>query len=108
MPQANARTTNVNCNSKSLQVAVDRAHQGDTINVSGTCNERITVQTDNITIDGGGSAVIDGTFDAGGDQSLVTIEGRRVTLRNITVQDSPRNGIAIRRGGWAIIEGATV
>ena len=60
-PQAKGRTITVNCDNKSLQGAVDRAHQGDTINVSGTCDERITVRTDKITIDGGGSAVIDGT-----------------------------------------------
>jgi hypothetical protein len=47
-------------------------------------------------------------FDFGGDQALVTIEGRRVTLRNITVQDSPGNGITIRYSAWGTIAGATV
>ena len=105
--EAEARTINVNCAMKSLQTAVDRANPGDTLNVSGTCNELIVVGTDGVTIDGGGAATIDGT-GIGGTRSLVIVQALNVRIRNITVTDSPRSGILVRRGGSAIIEGVTV
>ena len=105
--EAEARNINVNCPMKSLQTAVDRANPGDTINVSGTCVELIVVETDGVTIDGSGTAIIDGT-NIGGSQSLVIVQALNVRIRNITVTDSPRSGILVRRGGSAIIEGTTV
>jgi nitrous oxidase accessory protein NosD len=92
---------------KSLQTAVDRANPGDTLNVSGTCVERITVGTDRVTIDGGGTATIDGV-DVAGTRSLVIVQALNVRIQNITVQRSPRHGIQVGRGGSAIIEGTTV
>ncbi len=105
--EAEARNINVNCAMKSLQAAVDRANPGDTLNVSGTCVERITVGTDDVTIDGGGTATIEGTGVAG-TSSLVGVQALNVRIQNITVQNSPGSGIQVRRGGSAIIEGTTV
>ncbi len=105
--EAEARTINVNCPSKSLQSAVERAGPGDTINVSGDCFERITVGTDGVTIDGGGTASIDGNSLVGA-QSLVVVEARNVRIQNITVTNSPGSGIDVRSNGSAIIEGTTV
>ena len=105
--EAEARIVNVNCDTKSLQSAVIRANPGDTINVSSTCNERIDVRTDDVTIDGGGTAIIDGTGLAGA-LSLVQVQALNVRIRNITVQYSPGAGIHVRSSGSAIIEGSTI
>ena len=105
--EAEARNINVNCPSKSLQSAVERANPGDTLNVSGTCVELIVVGTDDVTIDGGTTASIDGT-GIGGTQSLVVVEARNVRIQNITVTDSPGSGIHVRSNGSAIIEGTTI
>lgn len=105
--EAEARIVNVNCDTKSLQSAVDRANPGDTINVSSTCNERIDVRTDDVTIDGGGTAIIDGTGLAGA-LSLVQVQALNVRIQNITVQNSPGAGIHVRSSGSAIIEGTTI
>lgn len=105
--EAEARIVNVNCDTKSLQSAVIRANPGDTINVSSTCNERIDVRTDDVTIDGGGTAIIDGTGLAGA-LSLVQVQALNVRIQNITVQNSPGAGIHVRSSGSAIIEGTTI
>ena len=105
--EAEARIVNVNCDTKSLQSAVIRANPGDTINVSSTCNERIDVRTDDVTIDGGGTAIIDGTGLAGA-LSLVQVQALNVRIQNITVQYSPGAGIHVRSSGSAIIEGTTI
>jgi nitrous oxidase accessory protein NosD len=64
---AYANTIKVNCNKgKTISDALSKANSGDTINVSGICNENITITKDrinliadiNTTIRGGGSDVI--------------------------------------------------
>lgn len=105
--EAEARNINVDCDTKSLQTAVERANPGDTINVSGICNERIDVRTDGVTIDGGDVATIDGT-NLGGAESLVVVEARNVRIQNITVTHSPGAGIHVRSSGSVIIEGTTI
>lgn len=58
--QVESRTINLNCNSsKTLQNAVNRANPGDTINISGTCNESVVIRKRdiNITSDGTGAVV---------------------------------------------------
>ena len=91
----------------SIQEALDEAKDGDTINVSGICNERIDVRTDGVTIDGGDAATIDGT-GLGGAESLVVVEARNVRIQNITVTDSPGAGIHVRSSGSVVIEGTTI
>jgi hypothetical protein len=56
--------------------ALKHADPGDTILVSGVCRERVTITTDGITLDGQGSAVVDG--GGGGPQdftAVVTVKG---------------------------------
>jgi parallel beta-helix repeat protein len=90
-----------------LQRAIDRARPGDTILVSGTCHENLTVHAgkDQITLDGGGTAIIDGP-----DATLNTISARgvrdiRVTGFTIT---GGRAGISIDRGASALVDGNTI
>ena len=106
-PGGGGDVVTVDCdNGGNIQGALDEAKDGDTINVSGTCNERATIILDNLTIDGGGTAIIDGTgIDAPG--SLLQVRALNVSILNLTVQNSPRSGINVGRGGSAIIQGVT-
>lgn len=77
-------THTVDCSAGgSLQTTIDQAQPGDTIEISGTCEEAVVVNKDDITLDGGGSAVIDG---AGLDRWAVDLTGRqKVTIEGLTV-----------------------
>jgi len=60
----------------------------------------VTITTDGITLDGQGSAVVDG---GGGSPveftGVVTVNGaRNVTIKGLTVQRGPGEGILGRRG----------
>jgi nitrous oxidase accessory protein NosD len=75
---ANSPVKKVKCDQgQTLTEALKQANPGDTLQVTGTCQERVTITTDRLTLDGGGSAVLDG----GGGQSpeffygVVTIDG---------------------------------
>lgn len=96
----------VDCSGESLQDALDSAVPGDRINVTGTCSEQVTVRVGNLTLDGQGSAIIDGSGLGSGP--LVQIRAIDVRFRNFTIQNSPNDGIRVHRGGSAIIEGNTV
>jgi nitrous oxidase accessory protein NosD len=62
---ADAAVKKVQCDKgQTLQAALQKAKPGDTLKVTGTCQERVTITTDRLTLDGGGSAVLDGS--AGG------------------------------------------
>lgn len=92
--------------------AVASAHPGDTIQVSGMCHESITITTDHVTLDGGGSAIIQG---AGGEPpgnvsaGLVNIIGAQgVEIRGFTVQGSPVDGINGRQGAAFVVRDTRV
>src|SRR5215510_8740263 len=80
---------------QTLTEALKQAKPGDTLQVTGTCQERVTITTDRLTLDGGGSAVLDG---GGGSptefEGVVTIDGAHgVTLTGFTIQNGPGEGI---------------
>ena len=85
---------NVDCPRQSLGDAVAKADPGDTIRVTGTCHERIVITTDHLTIDGQGTAVIDGGGGSGGEFSAaIIIDGAQgIAVRGFTVHNSS-NGI---------------
>src|SRR5215831_11324620 len=85
---------NVDCPRQSLGDAVAKADPGDTIRVTGTCHERIVITTDHLTIDGQGTAVIDGGGGGGGEFSAaIIIDGAQgIAVRGFTVHNSS-NGI---------------
>ena len=84
----------VNCNSpnQSLQGALDQASDGDTITVVGgsTCLENIVVKLDHVTLDGKGTATIDGSGDPASD--AVRVLGTDVTITGFTITGGT-NGI---------------
>ena len=85
---------NVDCPRQSLGDAVAKADPGDTLRVTGICHERVVITTDRLTIDGQGTAVIDGGGSGGGEFSAaILIDGARgITVRGFTVHNSS-NGI---------------
>ena len=102
----------VDCNdaAQTLNAAVQSANPGDTIQVTGTCQEMVTITTDRLTIDGQGSAIIDG---GGGFPvrpillGVITIDGASgVHLMGLTVQNGP-DGVLIVRGASARLTDVT-
>jgi hypothetical protein len=66
---ADAVVKEVKCDKgQMLTEALRKAKPGDTLQVTGTCHERMTITTDRLTLDGGGSAVLDG---GGGDSTAL-------------------------------------
>ena len=86
----------VNCDrGKNLAEVLAKANPGDTIRVTGTCFERVSIQTDRITLDGQGAATLDG---GGGPASefdgVVIIDGASgITIQGFTVQNGPGEAI---------------
>jgi parallel beta-helix repeat protein len=89
-----------------LQKAIDNAGPGDTIRVSGTCHENVTIPegTDSITLDGGGGTTIDGPDPA---LNVILVRGRGITITGFTITGG-RVGIDIGRGASAVIDGNTI
>jgi Right handed beta helix region len=100
----------VNCNSgEKIAKVLAKAEPGDTIRVTGTCNERVVITTDRLTLDGQGSAILNG---GGGDptqfEGVVTIDGARgVTLQGLTIQNGPGEGILGIRGAAFAVRNTT-
>lgn len=82
-------TIQVDCNvGQSVQEALRVVPAGSTIQLSGTCNEAITITTDDVTLDGQGSAVIDGE---GLEADAVTVDAaRNVVITGLTVRNGDR------------------
>ena len=85
---AHAALRNVDCNKgERITKALTKANPGDTIRVTGTCSERITINADRLTLDGQCRAFLDG---GGGPPTeltaAVTIDGARgVTIAGFTI-----------------------
>lgn len=117
----------VNCdNGEKIQDSVNRAKNGDTIFVSGVCNENVIIGGDKtqIILDGQGTAVINGV-----DPSAhgINVRGRRIVIKNFTItgglygimvnlgasafiydniiQDTGHNGISVYDNSSATIDG---
>jgi parallel beta-helix repeat protein len=103
---AEAATTQVDCSSASLQAAIEKARPGDTLLVSGTCEENLVIYEEvaRITLDGQGKATIKSP-DAG--KPTIEVRGRGITIKGFTVTGS-RRGISVLWGGRAVIDGNTL
>ncbi len=91
----------VNCSTASVQAALLSASPGDTVSVSGTCDENVLVQNDKTMafLDGGGTAVINGV-----DPSLpaIDVRGNAIVIQGFTITGGS-NGIEVQRGAKALI-----
>jgi hypothetical protein len=109
---ADSAVKKVECDKgQTLTEALKKAKPGDTLQVTGTCHERVTVTTDRLTLDGGGSAVLDG--GGGGSteffEGVVTIDGvQGVTLRGFTIQNGPSLGILGVGGAAFVVQDTTI
>ena len=98
-------THTVDCPSETIAGVMSEAQPGDTIMITGTCSENVVVDKDGITLDGGGSAVIDGsTADAA---AIAVIGHQNVTIRGLTVQNG-LHGVRLAGGAAAVLEGTVV
>lgn len=90
-----AKTLHVDCNKgQNISSALKKANPGDTVSISGVCHEIVTLTTDGVTLDGAGSAVLDGGAIA---DALIVDGAQRVIIRGLNVQNG-QFGI-LGRGG---------
>lgn len=85
---------------------VGNVKAGDTVLVSGNCNENLEIPAEiqRVTLDGRGKATIKGR-DAARDTLL--IRGKEITVKGLTITGG-RDGIHILMGGTALVEGNTI
>jgi parallel beta-helix repeat protein len=97
----------VTCPDDSLQDAIDAASAGDTITVSGTCAENVLIPLgkDELVLDGGGTATINGPNTT--TNATVMVRARGVTIKGFTITGG-YDGIWVVFGGNARIEENTV
>ena len=107
----------VDCDKESLRNVVAATAPGDTLRISGTCREAVTITLDRVTLDGAGTAVFDGGFPGGGPfgpgggafNAMIVIDGARgVTLRGITVRNGPGGGLIVQRNAAVSLQGALI
>jgi nitrous oxidase accessory protein NosD len=108
---ADSAVKKVECdNGQTLTEALKKAKLGDTLQVTGTCHERVIITTDRLTLDGDGSAVLDG--GGGGPTELegvVTIDGAHgVTLTGFTIQHGLGEGMLGLHGAAFAVQQTTV
>jgi hypothetical protein len=91
---------------KTIGQAIHTLKPGDTLLVSGDCNENLLLgqEVQRITIDGQGTASIHGDSTA----STITISGRGITIRGLHVTGGNPQAIGVIDGGSAVIDGNTV
>jgi hypothetical protein len=101
-----SRTHTLTCRpDKTIGQAIKRLKPGDTLLVSGICNEHLQLgeEVQRITLDGQGAAEITADSSA----NAVTVTGRAVTIRGFTITGGAQ-GIAVLDGGSAVIDGNTI
>lgn len=87
-----------------LQRAIDKLDAGDTLIVSGICNENVLIGDGrhNLTIVGQGTATINGSGNL--NAPTVQIRGRGITIKGFTIIGG-RHGVQFFRGGTGTIDG---
>ena len=88
---------------RTINDALRRLRPGDTLFVSGTCNENAVIpeELENVTLDGQGTATITGP-DA--SSATINIRGNGITIRNFASITGGETGILVTRGGTAMID----
>jgi parallel beta-helix repeat protein len=91
---------------KTIGQAIETLKPGDTLLVSGTCNENLALgqEVERITLDGQGTASINGDSSA----SAVSVTGRGITIRGFTITGGAPQGVSVTDGGSAVIDGNTI
>jgi parallel beta-helix repeat protein len=96
----------LDCATGTINSFLPRLRPGDRLIVSGTCNENVVISTEfsRITLDGQGTATINGPDPAA---NTVLVRGRNITIRGFTITGGSR-GILVSRGAEATIDGNTI
>ena len=91
---------------KSIGQAIKTLKPGDTLLVSGTCDENVDIgaEVHGVTLDGQGSAAINGSSAA----SAVNIRGTGVTIRGFVITGGAPQGVAVIDGASAVIDGNVI
>ena len=109
IPSNDALIREVDCsNGETITAALTQAKPGDTIRISGTCNETVAITTDRLTLEGD-NAVIDGEdVDLGNESGLLIIDGTRgvVITGTLMVKNSSAVGITVRNNASASFRGS--
>ncbi len=105
--EATPQTITVDCDTGgTLGAALAQAKPGDTIQVSGTCTEQVTITTDRLTLDGQGQAQLVG--DDPTRPAVVVVQGaRNVLLRGFTIRNGLQ-GIGVTGNADVTVENTTV
>ncbi len=100
------KIVSVSCSNASFQQALEGASSGDTISVTGTCNENVLVRNDKVRVflDGGGTAVINGSDPS---RPAIDVRGKAVSIQGFTITGGA-NGIEVERGSNAVINNNTI
>lgn len=102
-----AATTHLACSAKNtIGNALKKLKPGDTLLVSGTCNENveIAVEASRITLDGQGKATVNGPDSS---KPTIRVTGRGITVKGFTITGGAQ-GIQVWGGGDAEIDGNTI
>jgi parallel beta-helix repeat protein len=88
---------------RTITEALRRLPPGDTLSVSGACSENVQIpeQVLNITLDGQGTATING---ADASSATILVRGNGITIRNFASITGGETGITVTRGGAALID----
>ncbi len=90
-----------------LQRFINELRPGDTLIVRGTCNENVVIGEGrrNLTIDGQGTAIIDGSGNP--NAPTVNIRGRGIAIKGFTIIGG-RHGVQYFRGGTGTVDGNVI
>lgn len=91
---------------KTIGHAIKTLKPGDTLFVSGTCNENVQIgeEVHRITLDGQGTASINADPSA----NAVSVRGTGITIRGFVITGGAPQGVAVTDGGSALIDGNTI
>ena len=101
-----AETKKHKCGDKpghTLQRSIDKLDPGDTLIVSGTCNENVVIGEGrrNLIIVGQGTATINGSGNP--NAPAVQVRGRRITIKGFTIIGG-RHGVQLNAGGTGTVD----
>ena len=101
-----AATIPVNCGAGGggVGTAIQSANPGDVVQVTGSCNESVLIRNEKqrVTVDGGGTATING-----GSGTAFVVRGKGILIQGFTISGGS-NGIVIERGANAVIDNNTI